>query len=669
MKFLAVFIFTLLLQTMVAQKIQVNAEMKELFPVFKKENEKNEGCLTGDCMNGEGIYFQIHIWSVGDERTFKTVDRPTYLHFYVGKFEENGKVFIGKKYVHFTTFTHKAFKKEVVFGGVKNTRIDFKQSENADLSWFLERSNIQAGLPLVEGRMISETENQEKSRAFVPDGECVVRSLAFSTDNVKYAQIKGIFVNGISTFVEIDSYTKNQLNHKIFAGRTISLQMFREGKVYSQSGINTKITDSVTYYMGELLGNLRHGRGYQVIDGTTKQDGFWFLNKFIDFENFDEKNFISYQNLEKANLDNISIMGQTGFYSGTISNGKPHGFGSFSNDWFTYHGYFSNGFPQGNGTFTQYKPTDRSTNVYYEVETYVGTFDKGKIKKGQFAYINLMYSQDYKYFNDRNLYYPAYNYFASFGSIYSGNFNENGRLEGDSASIDRIRFSKYDNNYGMDYLKTSSTSGSFKNGELDGWGSDYFESLYGRSGYFVKGKLNGQGHYFNVQQKIEQEGFFVADKLVAGTSKENGIVKTGTFKDGKLTSGSVSEEYTRLKPDDVIVVGGKEVMVVKAYYLNGIWTVLLSNNLTYQENFNYSRSVLKSSSDYYETSNCNSCYGTGVISQQTKSTYMPSYQVETYYLVTTKVTKTYYNHGGTVTTNIDHKCNVCNGTGKLKKLK
>jgi hypothetical protein len=595
----------------IGQTITPSSEMKNTFPVYKKNAEYKQGCISGDCNNGKGIYFDMNIWSMGDERGNNKVSRHVYLKFYIGKFEENGKVFTGKKYVHFTTIEYKA---------INSQRSQFVQSKNLDLTWFLEESSITKGIPTVEGRMIATIYNG--GRTYLPDGNCTIRFMRHSLANETYAQLKGVYNKGIPEYVDISRYEKQtKFKAKVFSGLAISTEMYREGKIYSRVQNNNDLTDSTSYYMGELLGNIRHGRGFIVENGIVKQDGFWFLNKPVDMGQFNDEDFISYQNLQKGNLDNVFILDQTGQYTGTLQNNKPHGFGTFTNKWFTYHGYFKDGLPEGVGTFTLYEPQSGGGNIQYEVKTFVGVFKSGKFHKGQYAYVSLYHSRDYEYFKDLDTYSGYMGYYAMNGSIHSGTFNNSGLLEG-NGSIDRISFYDYSSNRTNEYKITFMTYGNFKNGVLHGWG------------------------YTDVA----------------------GIVKHGNFENGQFVSGVQKEDYSRLKQGDVINVGDKKVYVKRSFKNIGGWTVELSDNQIYNYNFDFTRSN-QNYSDFLEYYTCTSCKGEGKHTRKVKENYLPSYSVERYQLVTTTVIKTQYTHGKNATFDIESVCEQCNGTGKVVSIK
>lgn len=597
----------------IGQTIKINPEMKDFFPVYKKKAELREGCISGDCNNGEGVYFRIKIWSKGDERSSSRATRHVYLQFYTGKFEDNGQTFNGKKYVHFTTVEYKA---------ANNKRNDFERAENLDLSRYLNMSAITDGVAKVEGSMINNTHANNTIREYMPDGECTIRFLRYSSDTQPYAQLKGLFSKGKPEYVDITRYqNKTELKANLFSGRAISIEMYREGKLYSNTTANSNIADSTSYYMGELLGNIRHGRGFVSNNGVITQDGFWFLNKPVDMSMFKEEDFIDYHNIQKATLDNVDVLEQKGQYSGTIKDNKPHGFGTFTNKWFTYHGYFKDGLPEGVGSYTLYEPKSGGGNVSYEVKTFVGTFKSGKANEGKMAYVSVYRSQDYIYFSDIDVYSGYIRYYVMNGHIYSGTFNKYGLLEG-NGSIDGISFYQNTDVRTNDYRITSLTYGNFKNNSLHGVG------------------------YTDVA----------------------GFVKQGIFENGQLVNGSTKEDYSRLKQGDVINIGGNVVYVTQSYKNWGGWTVELSNKQKYNYNFEFTRST-KNYRDFLDHVICTSCKGGGTHTRKVKENYLPSYSVERSQLVTTTVITTKYTHAKAVTYDIVSKCEQCNGTGKVISIK
>jgi hypothetical protein len=69
----------------------------------------------------------------------------------------------------------------------------------------------------------------------------------------------------------------------------MTLELYREGK-YNLNG--SKFSDKEedqSYYMGELMGNMRHGRGYEMDSGEMVNNGFWFLDSLVDLSLFEEK--------------------------------------------------------------------------------------------------------------------------------------------------------------------------------------------------------------------------------------------------------------------------------------------------------------------------------------------------------------------------------------------
>lgn len=591
-----------------AQTIPLNAGLKDFFPIYKKNSSTKIACITGDCQNGEGILLIMYPLDVRSNDNKKNAMGDVFMRFYVGKFLNNAKTFEGKTYFHYEKVENKYSKEKG----------RYLRNKDLNLMKYLSTGNIENGLPHFEGTFSIGEQNINTIPKFLPEGECTIRFIKHSLVNEPYTMIEGIFSNGYPSYSKVINYkNRDEIDYIVFEGRSLSLEMYREGKYYNQYHKGDKKFDENTYYLGELLANMRHGRGYEMVSGELVNNGFWFLDEPVDLSLFDEKDFISYENLEQKSLENISVLKHIGEYSGTVKNEKPHGYGSFTSDLFTYHGYFKDGQPEGLGTYTNYTYPNDNSNTRYIVFTFVGVFQGGKPLKGKSAYINVRRSDDYYRISFNPPYRAIDKKFGMFGSIQEGAINDNNWLEGEGISTGV----SFDN--GSKIRVTSTRRGTFKNGRLHGY----------------------------------------------GYSDEIGIRKTGLFQNGQFVNGEEEEHFSRLKQGDIIEVYGQTVYVTQSKDEGfGKWFVELSNKVVHRQDFKFKRSD-KKYAQLIEYHTCTSCNGGGTHSRNVKITTMPTYSIERYQLVTTTVIKTKYHHGKTESQHITTKCGQCNGTGKIAKIK
>lgn len=650
--------------TAYAQKITVNKEANNIFPKYKKTYDGDKiACISGDCENGEGILLKLEIWDVSSTKE-KRIDFPVLMNFYVGKFEDNGKYFTGKRYVQKELVEHKAENYTKMWQGTKQTHVRYNPAKDIDFSAYTDLKHITRGVPRTEGSMIRNGDTPSHFTNYLPNGKSIYRDIIVSTETGEYPYKKyeGIFNDGKPVNVKIGTYRNEELKYLLFNGLCTDFERYKEGKLYQFGS-----TDTAIYYMGEMVGNLKHGRGYMVNKGAITNNGFWFLDEFVKLEEFPETAFINYDKLPKATIEDFYIAAtkKSGTYSGTVLNNKPHGFGSVAGENYSFHGYFKNGVPQGAGTYTYLKEI-KKTNIDYILASYIGLFNNGKIDSGKTSIIEMFSVPNIRYSSLKrvspsesliNYVYSAY--------VINGRFDEYERLNGKSCS--KITYSYKDKSKQKSI--TRSETGDYKNGLLSGWCSSWISGLSSENGHYYQGKLHGEGVKI-FGKDSEEKGIFHNGELIEGTKRKGYSVQTGKFQNGKLISGTVVDTYKALKPNDAIVVNGKETMVTNVYVNGqGDYVVQLLNGEQYSNHFDFRRSASKKASDYYNKSNCSYCYGTGTRSSSTKTVTMPQYSVETYTLVTTKVTKTTYTQGSSSTYTHHYKCNVCDGKGYTLDLK
>ena len=312
----------------------------------------------------------------------------------------------------------------------------------------------------------------------------------------------------------------------------------KEGKINYEDG---------TYYIGESLINLRHGRGI-IYNKDNKEiyNGDFIFNKKEGEGKYLYENDDYYIGHWLNDLENGKgiIYNKNGdiLYDGDFVNGKKEGNGKwiFEDGKFYYIGQFSNNLRNGKGK-TYYKNGD----LLFE-----GNFVNGKKEgNGKLIFEN--------------------------GNYYIGQFSNNLR-----------------NGKGIQYYKHGNIQyeGDFINGKRNGYGKMIFVSGKYYIGQFTNNLRNGKGTLYYKNGNIQYEGDFVNDK-VEGNGKA--IYKEGIYYIGQFSNNLMNGKGTQYyKNGDLLYEGnfvnGKREGNGKYIHENGDYYIgQFSNGLRHGKGIDY----------------------------------------------------------------------------------
>jgi hypothetical protein len=370
----------------------------------KEELEKIDGCESGNCQNGKGIYkFTNGDMYEGDFKDGYADGEGKYT-------EKDGTVYTGSlkkgKWDGFGT---------TVFADGSNYTGNYVNDNREGKGTYTYANgdiiigNFENGLAKGKGIIKYSNGNKYEGEFYdgYPDGQGKYTekngtvytgglkkglwdgfgTTIFSNGNV----YKGNYVNdkmegkGTHTYANGNIFIGNYLNNKAEGKGTTT---YANGDILEANYINGKIINGKylykngNYYEGEFKNGKFEGQGkfYDKAANTTKE-GIYEDNKFI------KENIISNQIALKVegciSGDCKNGKGNIKFsngelYEGDFKNGKPEGQGKYTfNTGTIYNGSFKNGKCDGFGKMK-----------YDTGETFEGDYDNGSIKKGLYTLTN-----------------------------------------------------------------------------------------------------------------------------------------------------------------------------------------------------------------------------------------------------------------------------------------
>ena len=269
------------------------------------------------------------------------------------------------------------------------------------------------------------------------------------------------------------NYNNNQFNSnsKIIVDEEIN-KIFQKYPPLNDK-IPVELKPMVEFENGEIYygeweknGNIRHGRGIQILKDGTRYEGYW--------------------KGDKANIRGKLIYSDGGIYEGELENDKPNGYGVYIHcDGHKYEGFWKEDKQEGKGK-----------EIWPDGASFEGDYKQGKKSGfGKFKWAD--------------------------GSVYEGQF-ENNNINGKGTYIfnDKRQYKgNWKNNkfegYGIfTWPDGRKYEGDYKDDKKNGFG--IFECPNGKKykGYLLNGKQHGEGELFNNKTKVWRKGLFQNGKII-----------------------------------------------------------------------------------------------------------------------------------------------------------
>lgn len=544
----------LLVTTVLLTSIQLHAQstLKTFYPTFQKfkvesKEIKNEGlapyfdvsaCVSGDCINGEGVWLEVFFEDRFDYR--KKSDNyivTAYYTLYKGSFKENGSVFEGKSITNPLSYTrgydtkklephYKEVNLDEVVQNMDNTEADFTgicESYQKNGKTYFQR---------LEG--FHKLTPRQKSY-FLMESEFVW------------------YQDGVEQMAEVTFRDLDTVAHRKIRGVRNRDESFIAGKIVYKDGGE---------YVGFIYNNKREGTGVFNDQLNPLKKGVWIDDEFTYQM---EVSIPSYLHEPRttfaANESSFEYDGRT--YKGlSLVDPKTNitFFKSLDDNLF-YHGFQSDGIPDYLGCYInlQSGPDERFATYIGTPQSFlIGIFEEGILVDG----IDIKQNYHVSLFDG-----PDYDHFGS-TYIRKGRF-VNGKQEGcgylEYITAGRSRYEE----------------GEFKAGKVVGW---HLERYYDKGSYTNRSGIRHsliQPPYYDADYEklkdleaseciIDQMGgdvkTFVANMKVDGNYKrrENMIA---SYKPIKVSSIDYRDEQVNISD----IVGGQEVYLPEsrqALYFN-----------------------------------------------------------------------------------------------------
>lgn len=329
----------------------------DLFPQLKKTKQQAftfQGCVSGDCLEGTGIYMTAKTTS-STSRSNGVDDRTVKIYVFLGEFSDQGKGFKGKEYGLSTKYFFENSNK-------KKMEPDFKVK--------LDGSD-----PLLEKFLNYEGDFILKNETYLRNGKNGIMHYFIRTDeNIKHHTSN--YYNGYKNRESI-TYVDG-FKHRSFEGWIQPAEQKTIGKLVFANGDT---------YCGTFFDDKFEGIGRLVTSSGT-QEGFWKEGECIEEAAItisDEALIGILDDPSRIWIDLAQYEAtKTGNYFGPHTDKVPDGQGLFFNYWGQVSaGNFSNGKLDGVGYRLTMEDLQHPTKFrYYPCTRETGVFTNGELSDG-----------------------------------------------------------------------------------------------------------------------------------------------------------------------------------------------------------------------------------------------------------------------------------------------